>query len=250
MNCTIEAWKCGASVVAPVWRARSVNASISSPVASARPVAAPMVRRLSCHPARRLGEHRRGRAPTASDRPPGSAPPNPGSDPAWRRRSRRSPGWCGTGTGHVVDDGAQIGRLSGGAVGDGGGHHPDCRPSAQSASSSSPASTTMRCGSGTTAVSPWRRAAPAAGSQVEPAGSGAQDSSGRRWLPSTLAPGDLGGAGDRAAGGSRRRCPERPEHPVAIVRTAAPSTAAAVMTPPDQRATARRDGNICRPISH
>ena len=64
----------------------------------------------------------------------------------------------------------------------------DCKPSAHSASSWSPESTTMRCGSAGTSVSPaaWRTGrtgGPGSGA----AGCGAHDSSGLRWLPSTPA---------------------------------------------------------------
>ena len=49
VNWTMEAWKCGASLAMPVCLACSVKSPIRSPAASARPVAAPVVRRLSCH---------------------------------------------------------------------------------------------------------------------------------------------------------------------------------------------------------
>ena len=64
----------------------------------------------------------------------------------------------------------------------------DCRPSAQSMSSWSPESTTMRCGSSRTSVSPaaWRTGR-SGGPGSTGVGSGAQDSSGLRSLPSTPA---------------------------------------------------------------
>ena len=85
----------------------------------------------------------------------------------------------------------------------------DCRPSAQSASSSSPASTTMRCGSGTTAVSP--AACRTGGGEPGRAGPARCAGLVRAALVAQHAgAGDLGGAGDRAAGGSRRRCLRAP----------------------------------------
>src|SRR3954469_822098 len=65
----------------------------------------------------------------------------------------------------------------------------DCRPSAHSASSWSPDSTTMRCGSARTVVVPaaWRTSR-SGGPGSSAATSAAQDSSGLRWLPSTPAP--------------------------------------------------------------
>ena len=58
----------------------------------------------------------------------------------------------------------------------------DCRPSAHSASSWSPESTTMRCGSVLTTVSPaaWRTGRVGESSGSAGSGAGAQDSSGLR----------------------------------------------------------------------
>src|SRR5882757_10389354 len=64
----------------------------------------------------------------------------------------------------------------------------DCRPSAHSASSWSPDSTTMRCGSARTVLVPAAcRTSRSGGPGSTATGSGAHDSSGLRPLPSTPA---------------------------------------------------------------
>ena len=61
VNCTTEAWKCAASLSAPAFAADALKPSTSPLAASARAVAAPTSRRLSCHAAPGCaGEHRRG----------------------------------------------------------------------------------------------------------------------------------------------------------------------------------------------
>src|SRR3954453_4715876 len=65
----------------------------------------------------------------------------------------------------------------------------DCSPRARSAASGPPDNTTMRWGSAVTSVLPAAcRTSRIGGPSSSGAGSGAQDSSGLRWLPSTPAP--------------------------------------------------------------
>src|ERR1700712_4941802 len=100
-------------------------------------------------------------------------------------------------------DGCPAGR-SGDPSGSAAATMRDCKPSAHNASSWSPDSTTMRCGSPRSTVSPaawWTVRSSVSGSDA--AGPGAHDSSGLRWLPNTPAPailvvlvtGALGAAG-------------------------------------------------------
>jgi hypothetical protein len=48
VSCTTEAWKCAASLSAPVLRAAAAKPSSSAATVSERPVAAPTVRAASC----------------------------------------------------------------------------------------------------------------------------------------------------------------------------------------------------------
>ncbi len=211
VSCTTDAWKCAASLSAPVLSAAALKPSISPFAASARQVAAPTVRRLSCQAAPGCAGEDRRRDRRQLRVGVGGQGLRPQDQVGLRRPDRVQVGrTAGAHRGQVVHDGAEIGRLAGRSRRAARrATMRDCRPSAHSASSWSPESTTIRlrlrahdgaaCGVADL---------PVALARIDRQRIGRAGLVGPALIAQHAGAGDLGGAGDdrRLVGRRRRAC--------------------------------------------